>query len=248
MTLKAKLFATSMILPFAASAGEQDPGWEFAVSPYLWTPGINASVGTALGTVSVDMSTSDVLSKLDLAFMGALEARKGRWGLIADLFYADISQNSGTPLGLAFSRARVETQAKALSAYAAYRIQENDRVALDLLAGFRVSSLNVDLSLSPRLLPGLRLSVGETWVDPVIGARTRVAITDKWFATAFADVGGFNVDSDLTWQVFGSLGYQINPRWSVLGGWRYFSAKKEMDGRDVTTDFSGPLIGVTAQF
>ena len=176
------------------------------------------------------------------------EARNGRWGLIADLFYANLSQSRATPLGLLFSRARIETEAKALSAYAAYRIHEDDRVSVDLLAGLRVNSLDIDLSLSPGLLRGQSFGIGETWVDPLIGGRLRFAITDHWFATAFADVGGVDVGSDLTWQVFASLGYQFSERWSVQGGWRHVAIDKEIDGRDVENDFSGPLLGFTARF
>jgi len=237
-----------MTVLLAAPAAAQDSGWSFAFSPYLWAPGIDASVGTGLGTVGVDKNSRDVLSDLDLAFMGVFEARNGRWGLIADLFYAELSQSRATPLGLFFSRARIETTAKELSGYAAYRVSENERIGLDLMAGLRVSYVDLDLSLSPGLLVGRRLSVSETWVDPVIGARARFAITDKWFATAFADVGGSGADSDLTWQAFASLGYQFNPRWSVQGGWRYFSAEKEIEGRDLKIDYSGPLLGFTARF
>ena len=113
--------------------------------------------------------------------------------------------------------------------------------ASDLMAGLRVNSLDIDLSLSPGLLPSQRLGTGETWVDPLIGGRLRFAITDHWFATAFADVGGLDVGSDLTWQVFGSLGYQFNERWSVQGGWRYVVIDKEIDGRDVETDIQRSL-------
>jgi opacity protein-like surface antigen len=246
--LKSKLFAVSLSVLLAAPAAAQSSGWSFALSPYLWMKGLNTSVGTAWGTVEVDKSTSDLISDLDLAYMGFFEARNGRWGLIADLFYARLSQSRGTPLGLLFSRARLETEAKELSAYAAYRVEDNERVTLDLMAGFRVSSVDIDLSLSPGLLPGRHMGVSETWVDPVIGGRARVALGDEWFATAIADVGGFRGDSDLTWQVFASLGYQINPRWSVQGGWRYFSADKEIEGRDFKIDLSGPLIGFTARF
>jgi hypothetical protein len=86
----------------AGPAAAQTSGWSFAVSPYAWVPGISTAVDTAWGTVEVDKSSSDVLSKLDVAFMGAFEARKGRWGLIADLFYANLSQSRATPLGLLF--------------------------------------------------------------------------------------------------------------------------------------------------
>jgi outer membrane receptor protein involved in Fe transport len=243
-----KLACTCFGLMLAGPAAAQTSGWSFALSPYAWVPGIRASVDTAWGGVEVNKSSSDVLSKLDVAFMGAFEARNGRWGLIADLFYADLSQSQATPLGLLFSQARIETEAKALSAYAAYRIHEDERVSIDLLAGFRVNSVDLDLSLSPGLLPGQHFGIGQTWVDPLIGGRLRFAITDHWFATAFADVGGLDVGSDLTWQVFGSLGYQFNERWSVQGGWRYVVIDKEIDGRDVNTDFNGPLLGFTARF
>lgn len=243
-----RVWMACMAVVFAGQASAQGPGWSFALSPYVWAPGIATSVETARGKVEVDKSSSDVLSKLDFAFMGAFEARNGRWGLIADLFYADLSQSSATPLGLLFSRARVETEAKALSAYAAYRIHEDARVSVDLMAGLRVNSVDIDLSLSPGLLPGQSFGIGETWVDPLIGGRLRFAITDHWFATAFADVGGVDVGSDFTWQVFASLGYQFNERWSVQGGWRHVSIDKEIDGRDVETDFSGPLLGFTLRF
>jgi len=232
----------------AGPAAAQTSEWTFAVSPYAWVPGITVAVDTAWGTVEVDKSSSDVLSKLDVAFMGAFEARNGRWGLIADLFYANLSQSRATPLGLLFSRARIETEAKALSAYAAYRIHEDDRTSVDLMAGLRVNSLDIDLSLSPGLLPGQSFDIGETWVDPLIGGRVRFAITDHWFATALADVGGLDVGSDLTWQVFASLGYQFDDRWSVQGGWRHVAIDKEIDGRDVENDFSGPLLGFTVRF
>lgn len=243
-----KLACTCLCLMLTGPAVAQTSGWTFALSPYVWMPGIGASVATEWGTVEVNKSSREVVSKLNVAFMGTFEARHGRWGLIADLFYADISHSRTTPLGLLFAQGRIDTLAKALSGYAAYRVEENERVTLDLMAGFRVNSVDLDLSLAPGLLAGQRIGVSGTWIDPLIGGRARLAITDRWFATAIADVGGFSVAADLTWQAFASLGYQFNDRWSVQGGWRYVSIKKEIEGRIVETDFSGPLLGFTARF
>ena len=81
----------------AGPAAAQNSDWSFALSPYAWTPGITSSVETAWGRVEVDKSIGDVLSDLDLAFMGAFEARNGPWSLIADLFYADLSQSRDHP-------------------------------------------------------------------------------------------------------------------------------------------------------
>jgi len=248
VTLRSRRWlAILMVMLAAPVAAQQDPEWRFSVSPYLWALGVDSSVDTRWGTFDVDMSTSDILSNLDFAFMGTFEARNGRWGLIADTFHATLDERRDTPFGLLFSQGRVETTAKALSGYVAYRVSESERLAVDLMGGVRVSKLAVDLTLSPGLLPGQRLGVSDSWVDPVIGGRARVVLGDNWFATAFADVGTFG-DADSTWQVFASLGYQLDERWSFQGGWRYFSAEKEMDGVDVETEFNGPLLGLTLRF
>lgn len=110
-----KATVACLAVALATPALAQGSDWSFALSPYVWVPGITTSVETARGTVEADMSRSDVLSKLDFAFMGAFEARQGRWGLIADLFYANLSQSHSTSLGVLFSRAKIETEAKALS-------------------------------------------------------------------------------------------------------------------------------------
>jgi hypothetical protein len=243
-----KATAACLAVAFATPALAQDSGWNFALSPYAWTPGITSSVETAWGAVEVDKSIGDVLSDLDLAFMGAFEARNGRWSLIADLFYANLSQSRSTPLGLLFSQVEIETEAKLLSGYAGYQVLEGDQVAVDLMAGFRVNAVDLNVSLSPGLLQGRRFGMSETWVDPLVGVRAHFALTDRWFATVFADVGGFRAGSDLTWQIFGSLGYQIDERWSIQGGWRHVSIDKSIDGRDVEIDLSGPLLGFTVRF
>ncbi|MDG4561899.1 MAG: hypothetical protein P9E88_11450, partial [Candidatus Competibacter sp.] len=83
-----KATVACLAVALATPALAQDSGWSFALSPYAWTPGLTSSAETAWGTVEVDKSIGDVLSDLDVAFMGAFEARNGPWSLIADLFYA----------------------------------------------------------------------------------------------------------------------------------------------------------------
>jgi hypothetical protein len=226
----------------------QETAWNFALSPYLWAPGASSSVETRFGTLSADASIGDVLSATDFALMGAFEARNGRWGLIADLVYSDLTERSDTPFGVLFSRARVDTDLTMATLYAAYRLHEDDRLEVDLLGGARAVWLDVDVALTPGALPGQSFGLSESWVDPLVGGRARVALTDRWFTTALADIGGFNAGSDLTWQVLATLGYQFNPRWSAQGGWRQFAIEREIEGRDVELDLGGPVFGFTIRF
>ena len=231
----------------AAPAAAQD-GWTFALSPYVWLPGISNSTDTAEGTINVDKSTSDVISDLDFAFMGAAEAKKGKWVLIGDFLYADLTSSAKTPLGRLWKSAEVETKLTATTVYAGYRVLENEKGFIDLLGGGRYFTLDLDLSLEPGCCKGRDTTVSDNWADPVIGARGRYLFNENWYATALADIGGFGGGSDQSWQAFGSVGYQFDERWSVQGGWRYMSVEKEVDGSDVGIDLSGPLVGLTFRF
>jgi len=242
-----KAALVSALALVAGPVAAQD-GWSFAFTPYAWLPALSTSVATDEGTVDIDTSGSDVLSNLDFAFMGAFEARKGRWGMIADLLYSDLSESKDTPLGVLFSRARVETKVGALSGYAAYRVFEDEKAFVDVMGGFRYFDTRVDLTLSPGQLPGAESDLKESWVDPIIGARARYDFSDHWFGTALIDYGGFDGSNDTTWQALGTVGYQFNDRWSVQGGYRYMDIEKEMAGADVKIGLSGPIIGFTVRF
>ena len=95
--------------------------------------------------------------------------------------------------------------------------------------------------------PGLSSSASESWVDPLIAARFIVPMSEKWFATAFLDLGGTG-SNDNTWQAFASVGYRFNERWSTQLGYRYLDIEKEIGGEDASIELYGPLIGVTARF
>lgn len=243
-----RTIAALTAVPFATAAMAEDARWEVTVSPYLWAPGASTAVGTRFGTLEAEASVGDVLSATDFALMGMVEARRGRWGLIGDFVYADLSERDDMPFGGLFSRATVETELTIGSGYVAYRLHEDAGVALDVLGGFRAVDADLDVTLSSGALPGQRFSLGDNWVDPVVGGRVQFALSDRWSAMAMADIGGSGGGSDQTWQAVATLGYQINDRWSVQGGWRHLSIDRQFSGRDVEIDLGGPLLGLTMRF
>ncbi len=241
-----KKLAASLIALSAATPGAAQ-GWEFILSPYVWVPAMTTSVDTTRGNVEVEKSMSDVLNSLNFSLMGAFEARNGRWGVLTDVIYSDLSESQRTPLGQLYSRARMDTRMLTVSGYGAFRAHETETVAFDLLGGFRYYESRVGLGLSANLLPATRYDMEETWADAVVGARVRVDFADAWFASAMGDVAVAG-DSDSSWQVLGIVGYRFNDRWSVQGGWRHLDVEKRMDGVDVGLEMSGPMVGMTYRF
>ena len=236
--------ALLLMLPPAAEAQE----WDFRASLYAWTPGLDTTIGTPAGDLDASLSISDVLEDLKGAFMGTFEAQYGRWGLIGDLLYSDLTSTKGTPFGTLYSKGKVDTSLTTFSGYLAYRVWESDQGTFDFAAGFRSIWLDTTTTLEAGLLPTYSASADDSWIDPVLAARARINIDEHWFATAFADGGGYWDGSSSTWQIFGSVGYQFNPTWSMQVGYRYMNIQKEQDLGDLSLAMSGPLIGVSASF
>ena len=45
-----------------------------------------------------------------------------------------------------------------------------------------------------------------------------------------------------------AVGYEFNDKWSTQLGYRYMDISKELDGRDVSLDLSGPVLALSYSF
>jgi hypothetical protein len=224
--------------------------WSYDATLYAWVPAMNVSADTRFGEIESEGSGSDALSALDMAFMGAFQMRRGKWGLVGDLLYTDLSNSQDTPVGLVFSDTEVKMKLAALSAYATYRVYETKAAAVDIGGGFRLFGMDIDTSLNSasNAVQDRGTSESVSWVDPLVAARVIAPLGEKWFATAYADAGGFITQSSSTWQGVATVGYRFNERWSAQLGYRYMNLEKEVNGRDVTVDLYGPIIGASVSF
>lgn len=232
------------LCPALAQAGE----WDYTATLYGWLPGISGTLETSFGDADLGQSTSDVLSNLDMAFMGAFEAQNGRWGLAGDLLYTDLSDDEDTPFGDLFSSIDVGVKVGALSGYVTYRVLETPYAAYDIAGGFRAFSVDVAQTLEAGRLPTRTSSASESWAVPIIGARGIWRLSDKWSASAFADFGGTGSGDNQTWQFVGTLNYEFNDNWSGRFGYRHMEINKTIGGSDLDIGLSGPVFGFAYRF
>lgn len=77
---------------YTAMAGEieNQEKWQFQGDLYLWGAGIKSDLSNG---AEIDFSFSDIMDNLDLAFMGSIGARKGKWQFFSDVIYMDLSGN-----------------------------------------------------------------------------------------------------------------------------------------------------------
>ena len=244
MTITRVALAAFIILPVPAMAEED---WQYTGTFYGWLPGITTTVETPLGDVEADVEFSDILEKLDFAFLAAVEARKGRLALVGDLQYFDLGAQA-SPGTAAINTVDIDSKITVLGGYALYDVSDNSDTRIELGGGLRFYDAKFDTTISGA--NALSLSDEGNWADAVLSARVTHAFNEDWFGVAYADVGGFGLgnSSDLTWQAYVGAGYRLNDSWSAIAGFRHLMFERDFDGRMVTSNVGGPVIGFQKQF
>jgi len=229
-----------------ASATAQENTWRYSASLYLFASETRTSTDTPFGKVSAELSFSDAVENLDLAFMGTFEASNGVWSFIGDYMYTDIGFSESTP-GPALSRADASVETQIFSGYATYRVHETPTARIDLGAGLRWYSTDTEITLTGGAGNGLTFGPDDSVFYGLIAARAGMDFSERWSGTAFVDYGGFDSDEE-TWQVLLTVDYAINDAWVLRGGYRYISVENVNDGNSYSFEQSGPVFGATYRF
>lgn len=221
--------------PSAVSAREvagAEISWQFELTPYLFGAGLDGTTGVGGVTADIGMSFGDMLENIDSGFMAMFEARKGPWSLAADGVYFRLKdQKTGSwqgPGGIGSATGVLEASMtdQVYQLAVGYRLLDAG-TKLDLVGAARYTQLDTDLNLvvttGPVLPGGTRvLSASESWWDPVIGIRVIAPFAEHWSFVGYADMGGFGVGSDVTYQAIAGVNWQFAKSFVAKAGYRYF--------------------------
>jgi hypothetical protein len=195
------------------------PGWHFAASPYLWFAGLHGTVGVDGYESSLHVSPGDLLSKFDIGFMGAFEARKGRWIIPIDFLWIRLKDDKAIPEDIiGVTEVNVHINESVLTPKAGYRFVDSEKWKVDAIAGFRYWHLgqNIDFIGIPATLTN-----SQNWVDVIAGARIQKPLSQKITIDLLGDAGGGAANLD--YQIVTFLSYKIKPKIALLAGWRYLA-------------------------
>lgn len=131
--------------PFQVVPGKDPDGWSFTLEPYLWAIGMSGDVGVkGLPAVHLDYNAKTILQHLDWGLMARGEIRKGRWGILGDGLFAQLSA-AGNPPGPLYENAGLRFQQGLASLALAFRLIDDRRGFLDVYAGARYNYLGINL-------------------------------------------------------------------------------------------------------
>lgn len=239
-----------MALAVAGStAGAQDEErWHVQFTPYLMLAGLNGDIGLGGRTTEVDESFGDIFENLDFAVMGAVEARRGRWGLWSDLLYTDLGVE-GEITGPIDRLDEFEFDSSVLivSPGIAYRVTRPGPAAIDLLGGFRYWNVDNGLTVFGEGGGEAEFQDSQGWFDPIVGARLLADLSERLFLLGRGDIGGFGVGADFSWQALAGFGYRFDAegRYSGIAAYRHIAVDYEDEDDAFLFDvaMSGPTVG-----
>jgi hypothetical protein len=221
-----------------AEAQSSSDEWQFSISPlYLWAMSVDGTMDIR-GRLEQDFTVdfSDAFDNLETAFTVHFEARKGRWGLLADVSYLDLagSLEINTPGGIA----DVGVKNLILEGAAGYSFAEHWWV----IAGVRYFELDSDIRFQLDIAP--EIDVNESWADLFAGLMWRPKLGERWTFSGRFDAGAGG--SDLVWNAHAIIDYRLGKWVAILGGYRHldFDYKNINNGIEVDMSMSGPLVAL----
>lgn len=252
LTLLGLITTLSLVQPVLAEETSSSD-WKLTTFFYLWAPDIKGETTTGQ---DLDISFSDIIDNLDLTLMGGLNARKDKLSLLVDVIYLDVEDSSDATLHQGhlekLSITNMKIQTWVVTPMVGYNVLESDRLTLDLLAGARYLYMEVEPTLEAQGPLETRKSSpsGSThfW-DGIVGALGRIKLHEKWSLVLQGDVG--TGDTELTWQMFGAVGYKFN-NLDLVAGYRHL--EWDFDSNDKGGEYlndiyiSGPVVGLRYTF
>jgi hypothetical protein len=266
------LLAIMAVGPVAIADDDQQ-GWEFQLTPYLWLPTIGGDLNYDLppgggGAPSIDVGPTDWLDLLNGAFLINGEMRKGRFSIFTDFVYLGLESDNDKvksvqigdviPVDIAVNLStKTEFDGLSWTLAAGYTVQKTETSSMDLFAGVRYfgtdasTSWNLSVDITGPgggvVLPA-QGSIGkeaDLW-DGIVGVRGRLGIgASKWSVPYYADVG--TGSSDLTWQAMTGLTYSYG--WGdLMLVFRHLEYDEGQDGLLEGFSFSGPAFGARFRF
>ncbi len=249
---------------------EYDGQLHITLAPYIWAPNVKLNAQYTIQTLptrpvhivapSIEVGPSDYLPKVDSAFSGAFDARKGIVDLFGDVIYLNAATSAsfvGTisgPLGRVHIPFTVDTTARISPAIwelaAGVTLAHNDFADVSFFAGTRQFPISASLSYNAVvgrrgiIAPSGSLHTFDAADDMILGLRGKVFFNQRIFVPYYGDFG--NGSNNQSWEAYGGAGYAFDHGQTIVALYRalsYFNFPPSAHPQRL--NMYGPLLGYT---
>jgi hypothetical protein len=214
----------------------QKDKWTFDLSLYGLASGMSGDVTVRGVNADLDVGFDEIWDNLEFGAMGSMRVGYERWALQTEVIYMG--------LGASKNGVSADMDQWIVEPTLGYTVCKE----FEALAGVRYNNLSGEI----RGPFGRNPSGTQDWWDPIVGANLRLPFAKKLSFNVRGDIGGFGIGSDLTWQAFPYLSWQVTKWGSLQAGYRWVYVDYETGSGtsrfryDVLTQ--GPQLGFTLHF
>jgi hypothetical protein len=215
-------------------------GLQLELTPYVWAAGIDGEITAQGQTVNFDYSFTDLVSKVDVGFMGLAIASYDRFVVYVDYDYIGLENDATATAGVILPPG-TEVQADidtTIATYAAgYRFDLFGKGTIDVMLGARTLSLDETLKIS-----NVKLDNKSSLTDTIIVLRPSLQLSERWRFNPTLSYG-VSGDSDTTYELAPQVQFDFSKSFAMRFGYRslYY---EEGSADKVDIDMSGLFVGV----
>ncbi len=246
--------STLPALTFNRTAGEKNAAspkkFNFSIAPYAWFASIGGTVGEFDGE-KYGFNKGFTFKNLHMyaAFTGKIKYE--RVSFVFDISYVNYksfgttTQNPNLPKELS---ANTTAKQAVYDLFLAYLFpSKSKKTMVDIYGGGRLWNLDLEATVleadgTQKSQPGY----SNSWLDPVVGVNAEFVLDSKakWAAWTKGDIGGFGVNSQMTWQMNVGVAYMISPNFPLTLGFKYLGVNYYKNNLNWTVNEYGPTLGI----
>lgn len=224
--------------------------FSFSLMPYAWFASIGGTVGEFDGE-KYGFNKGFTFKNLHMYAAAIGKIKYERVSFVFDITYVNYksfgttTQNPNLPQELSANTTAKQWVSDLFIAYLFPSTSRTTRV--DIYGGGRLWNLDLEATVleangNTKKQPGY----SNSWLDPVIGVNAEYVLSKdmKWGAWTKGDIGGFGVNSQMTWQMNVGLAYMISPNWPLTLGFKYLGVNYYKNNLNWTVNEYGPTLGI----
>jgi hypothetical protein len=243
MTLVIILGVLAAMLPMSVRAADD---WQFLLAPYVWFAGAEGHLTPAPGfsATGIDVGAIEALQDTEASFMLLFEAKKKQHGLLFDVFYSDVLQESDadSEYGLPYRASLKNTM---ITTGYTYELYSTAQAMINLVGGLRYWKVDTQLALGTGSAQQTSLHDSESWVDPLVGVDTKFRLDDSpVYLSGFIGAGGASGGSDSFYDMSAHIAYQVTNNMFASAGYRLFDVNYEQDSFVYDVKQQGWVLGL----
>lgn len=256
-----KINSTNELAPLSLSKKTADKNaskpkkWNFSIMPYAWYGAFGGTVGEGPQGGVYGFNKGFSFDNLKMYAAGVGKIKYERVSFVFDISYISKKSFDATastpnlPANVVANWTSDWTvQQTVYDLFIAYLFpSKSKKTMVDIYGGGRLWDLNLESTFTNATADtSVMTNRSNSWLDPVIGVNAEFVLDKKgkWAAWTKGDIGGFGVNSQMTWQMNVGVAYMLSPNFPLAFGFKYLGVNYYKNELNWTVNEYGPTLGI----